>query len=146
MRMEEATEENNSDDDKGNFNGGVEEDFQSSSSSSIFPQLKQSCLQLLQLHQNPNIASNASAPSQLLRLLRRSPPHSLQPFFEYVFFLFKFFFFRALFSLLPTVLFATTSLCFALSWSLLERLTSFFFFPFNVKVGSFICFVVLFHV
>lgn len=89
MRLEEATEENNNEDDKGYFNGGGEEDFQSSSSS-IFPQLKQSCLQLLQLHQNPNIASNASAPSQLLQLLRRSPPHSLQPFFEYVFPLFFF--------------------------------------------------------
>lgn len=151
MPMEEATEENNNnDDDKGYFNSGGEEDFQSSSGS-ISPQLKQSCLQLLELHQNPNIVSNASAPSQLLQLLRRSPPHRLQPFFEYVFPLFFFLPFFLIF-FFPCSVFSVSN------WFYLQRLhyalhfvgvfskDYLFLFPFNVKVGSFICFVVLFHV
>lgn len=140
MRMEEATEENNNDDDKGYFNSGGEEDFQSSSSSSIFPQLKQSCLQLLELHQNPNIASNASAPSQLLQLLRRCPPHSLQPFFEYVFplpFFLPFFFFN----FFPPCSVFSLSNCFicndfTMLCTLLEssRKTTFFFFALMSKL------------
>lgn len=138
MRMEEATEENNNDDDKGYFSSGGEEDFQCNSSS-IFRQLKQSCLQLLELHQNPNIASNASAPSQLLQLLRRSPPHSLQPFFEYVCPLFFFLLFFLIF-FFSCIVFSVSS-CFTCNeftmlCTLLEssRKTTFFFSPLMSKL------------
>lgn len=53
------------------------------SSSTIFTQLKNLCVQLLELLQNPKKSS--SSPSQLLQLIRHSPPDALQPFFEYVF-------------------------------------------------------------
>lgn len=53
-------------------------------SNSIFPELKHHCVQLLELLQNPQ--KNPSAPSQLLLLLRESPPHALQPFFDYIVF------------------------------------------------------------
>lgn len=53
------------------------------SSQSSFSELKHHCLQLLELLQNPR--SDSHNLSQLHRLLSRSPPHSLQPFFEYAF-------------------------------------------------------------
>ncbi|KAL3637600.1 hypothetical protein CASFOL_018768 [Castilleja foliolosa] len=52
--------------------------------SQIFFELKQCCIQLLDLIQNPK-RNNSSLP-QLLRLLQRSPPHALQPFMDYTFF------------------------------------------------------------
>ncbi|CAI9088011.1 OLC1v1022238C2 [Oldenlandia corymbosa var. corymbosa] len=91
-QMEEADENHQNDAvkielDGGGIGGGVgEDDFQVGT---IFPQLKICCLQLLQLHQNPSISTSSSHNSvlfQLLRLLRRSPTHSLQPLFDYVLF------------------------------------------------------------
>ncbi|KAH9617362.1 hypothetical protein KSS87_016203 [Heliosperma pusillum] len=52
--------------------------------SGVFGELKIWCLELLQLVQTPN--KNSPAPSQLLLLLRSSPPSSLQPLFDYVLF------------------------------------------------------------
>ncbi|KAK2972025.1 hypothetical protein RJ640_005045 [Escallonia rubra] len=52
--------------------------------SSIFPELKHYCLELLGLLQNPK--KNTSTLSQLLHLLRRHPPDALQPFFDYALF------------------------------------------------------------
>lgn len=54
------------------------------SSSTIFTQLKNLCVQLLELLQNPKKSS--SSPSQLLQLIRHSPPDALQPFFDYALF------------------------------------------------------------
>ncbi|KAI3466318.1 hypothetical protein Pfo_022981 [Paulownia fortunei] len=58
-----------------------EEDIQNSS---VFFELKQHCIQLLDLHQDPK--KNHSFLSQLLHLLQRSPPQSLQPFLDYTLF------------------------------------------------------------
>ncbi|KAG8365251.1 hypothetical protein BUALT_Bualt18G0084800 [Buddleja alternifolia] len=52
--------------------------------SRIFVELKQHCIQLLDLLQNPN--QNHSFLYELLRLLRRSSSHSLQPFLDYTLF------------------------------------------------------------
>ncbi|GMI88663.1 hypothetical protein like AT1G79190 [Hibiscus trionum] len=52
--------------------------------SKIFLQLKPYCLELLELSQNPK-KHDSSIPA-LLRLLRSSPPNSLQPFFDYTLF------------------------------------------------------------
>lgn len=49
-----------------------------------FSELKHYCLQLLELLQNPRKDSHTL--SQLHRFLLRSPPHSLQPFFDYTLF------------------------------------------------------------
>uniref|UniRef100_A0A164X4Z9 Uncharacterized protein n=1 Tax=Daucus carota subsp. sativus TaxID=79200 RepID=A0A164X4Z9_DAUCS len=54
------------------------------SSQSSFSELKHHCLQLLELLQNPRNDSHTL--SQLHSLLSRSPPHSLQPFFDYTLF------------------------------------------------------------
>ncbi|XP_074303602.1 uncharacterized protein LOC141638053 [Silene latifolia] len=55
-----------------------------SSNSGVFRELKIWCLELLQLAQTPK--KNSPALSQLLLLLRSSPPPSLQPLFDYVLF------------------------------------------------------------
>ncbi|XP_021300339.1 uncharacterized protein LOC110428748 [Herrania umbratica] len=52
--------------------------------SKLFLQLKPYCLELLELSQNPK--NHSSAIPALLRLLRSSPPGSLQPFFDYTLF------------------------------------------------------------
>ncbi|XP_060670317.1 uncharacterized protein LOC107403735 [Ziziphus jujuba] len=52
--------------------------------SEVFEQLKPYCLELLELHQNPK--KHSSALPSLLQLLRQSPPHTLQPFFDYTLF------------------------------------------------------------
>ncbi|KAK6133097.1 hypothetical protein DH2020_033136 [Rehmannia glutinosa] len=59
----------------------AEEDIQNSG---VFFELKQYCIQLLDLLQNPK--KDTSFLSQLLHLLQRSPPQSLQPFMDYTFF------------------------------------------------------------
>ncbi|KAK6133152.1 hypothetical protein DH2020_033090 [Rehmannia glutinosa] len=59
----------------------AEEDIQNSG---VFFELKQYCIQLLDLLQNPK--KDSSFLSQLLHLLQRSPPQSLQPFMDYTFF------------------------------------------------------------
>ncbi|KAL6538531.1 hypothetical protein OROGR_012519 [Orobanche gracilis] len=66
---------------KANPDEGEEADIQSSE---VFFELKHYCIQLLDLLQNPK-KDNPSL-SQLLRLLRRSSPQSLQPFADYTFF------------------------------------------------------------
>lgn len=48
--------------------------------SGVFAQIKPYCLELLELYQNPK--KHSSALPSLLQLLRQSPPHTLQPFFE----------------------------------------------------------------
>ncbi|XP_057541930.1 uncharacterized protein LOC130820533 isoform X3 [Amaranthus tricolor] len=53
---------------------------------SIFPQLKLYCLELFHLHQNPNYSKQSPAITQLLLLLRSSPSHALQPYFDYTLF------------------------------------------------------------
>ncbi|EYU33785.1 hypothetical protein ABFS82_08G161200 [Erythranthe guttata] len=50
----------------------------------VFVELKEHCMQLLELLQNSE-KDNSFLP-QLLHLLRRSPSHSLQPFFDYTLF------------------------------------------------------------
>lgn len=82
-----AMEESEADKLRGISDGDGED-----SGSTIFPELKNLCLELLELLHNPqknyfNSSSSFSALSQLLELLRRSPPSSLQPFFEYCLFL-----------------------------------------------------------
>ncbi|XP_052177769.1 uncharacterized protein LOC127791774 isoform X2 [Diospyros lotus] len=49
-----------------------------------FSELKTYCLDLLELAQNPK--KNASSLSPLCHFLSRSPPHTLQPFFDYTLF------------------------------------------------------------
>ncbi|GER37568.1 ARM repeat superfamily protein [Striga asiatica] len=72
----------------GNFNGSsneitdeleFDEDIQNSE---VFSELKQHCIQLLDLLHNPK--KDGSSLSQLLRVLKRSPPHSLQPFMDFL--------------------------------------------------------------
>lgn len=52
-------------------------------STTLFSQLKSFSVQLLELLQCPE--KNSPAPSQLLQLLRQSPPTALQALFEYDF-------------------------------------------------------------
>ncbi|KAM1892729.1 hypothetical protein ACFX14_035854 [Malus domestica] len=52
--------------------------------SRVFTQLKAYCFELLELLQNPK--KHSSALSSLLHFLRQSPPHALQPFFDYTLF------------------------------------------------------------
>lgn len=52
-------------------------------STTLFSQLKTLSVQLLELLQCPE--KNSPAPSQLLQLLRQSPPSALQALFEYDF-------------------------------------------------------------
>ncbi|KAM1032274.1 hypothetical protein ACFX2I_035867 [Malus domestica] len=52
--------------------------------SRVFTQLKACCFELLELLQNPK--KHSSALSSLLHFLRQSPPHALQPFFDYTLF------------------------------------------------------------
>ncbi|GFP92753.1 telo2-interacting protein 1 homolog [Phtheirospermum japonicum] len=66
---------------KSNVNTDEEEDVQNSQ---VFFELRQNCIQLLDLLQNPK--NDNSSLSQLLRLLQRSQSHSLQPFMDYTFF------------------------------------------------------------
>lgn len=54
--------------------------------SSGFLELKGYCLELLQLLRNPNNKGTPSTFSHLLHFIRRSPPHALQPFFDYTLF------------------------------------------------------------
>ncbi|KAL2475889.1 ARM repeat superfamily protein [Abeliophyllum distichum] len=63
--------------------GGVEEE--DVKDNNIFSELKHYCIQLLDVLQNPKKISS-SAFSQLLQLLQRSLPDSLQPFFDYTLF------------------------------------------------------------
>ncbi|XP_071736555.1 uncharacterized protein [Rutidosis leptorrhynchoides] len=53
--------------------------------SSEFSELKVYCLQLLELTRNPRNNNNTPI-THLLQYIRRSPPHLLQPFFEYTLF------------------------------------------------------------
>ncbi|CAA3017117.1 Inorganic phosphate transporter 1-4 [Olea europaea subsp. europaea] len=64
--------------------GGVEEG-ENLKDSNIFSELKHYCIQLLDVVQNPNKIPSSTF-SQLLHLLQRSPPDSLQPFFDYTLF------------------------------------------------------------
>ncbi|CAL5402515.1 unnamed protein product [Camellia sinensis] len=71
--------------DKGNFKPikseeGEEEVFEEEARTRTFSELKNYCLDLLDLLQNPN--KNPSSLSQLHDFLSRSAPHTLQPFFD----------------------------------------------------------------
>nr|XP_043628048.1 TELO2-interacting protein 1 homolog [Erigeron canadensis] len=63
------------------------EEEEGESRNSIFPELKEYCLQLLEFIRNPNNNNKGTtAVSALVHFIRRSPPHSLQPFFDYTLF------------------------------------------------------------
>ncbi|GMP64718.1 hypothetical protein CsSME_00025858 [Camellia sinensis var. sinensis] len=75
--------------DEGNFKPikseeGEEEVFEEEARTRRFSELKNYCLDLLDLLQNPN--KNPSSLSQLHDFLSRSAPHTLQPFFDYTLF------------------------------------------------------------